>query len=261
MVYLRRLSVEQRLRHGLASDTLYMMYQPQVDETQKTVGLEALVRWQDEELGIVSPAEFVEVAEKSGLMVPLGRFVVETSMHEYSILREAAGRSLDLAINISVIQFRQPKFVESVLEALKVHNISPRELVLEITESLFMDDFEPVLTTIERLRGHGVRISMDDFGTGYSSLSLLRKLPLDELKIDKSFVDNILEDERAANMIRSIVAIAKSYNMELVAEGVEEEAQAQALTRMGCRRFQGYYFSRPKRLDKLKADLALEIGV
>jgi len=257
MAYLRRLSVEQRLRYGLASGSLYMVYQPQVNEAQKTVGLEALVRWQDEELGFVSPAEFVEVAEKSGLMVPLGRFVVETSIREYSLLRDVIGRSIDLAINISVIQFRQPDFVDTVLKALEVHDVSPGELVLEITESLFMSDFDKVLKTIERLRDYGIRISMDDFGTGYSSLSLLRKLPLDELKIDKSFVDTILEDEKAANMIRSIIAIAQSHSMELVAEGVEQEAQVRALTEMGCRRFQGYYFSRPQAVDSLKADLAL----
>ena len=260
MAYLRKLSVEQRLRYGLASGSLYMVYQPQVDETQKTVGLEALVRWQDEELGFVSPAEFIEVAEKSGLMLPLGRFVVETSIREYSLLREVIGRPIDLAINISVIQFLQPDFVDTVLRALKVHDVSPGELVLEITESLFMSDFDKVLKTIERLREHGIRISMDDFGTGYSSLSLLRKLPLDELKIDKSFVDAILEDEKAANMIRSIIAIAQSHSMELVAEGVEEEAQVRVLTEMGCRRFQGYYFSRPQVLDTLKTDPALAIG-
>ena len=138
--------------------------------------------------------------------------------------------------------------------------MSPGDLVLEITESLFMTDFDKVLKTIERLRDHGIRISMDDFGTGYSSLSLLRKLPLDELKIDKSFVDSILEDEKAANMIRSIIAIAQSHNMELVAEGVEEEAQARALTEMGCRRFQGYYFSRPQALESFRADPALNVG-
>jgi len=257
MAYLRRLSVEQRLRYGLASGSLYMVYQPQVDESNKTVGLEALVRWKDEELGFVSPAEFVEVAEKSGLMLPLGRFVVETSIREYSFLRGDVRRSMDLAINISVIQFRQPDFVDTVLAALHMHDVPPTELVLEITETLFMSDFEKVLRTIERLREHGIRISMDDFGTGYSSLSLLRKLPIDELKIDKSFVDTILESEKAANMVRSIIAIARSHNMELVAEGVEEEAQARALVDMGCRRFQGYFFSRPQALDGLRADPVL----
>jgi EAL domain-containing protein (putative c-di-GMP-specific phosphodiesterase class I) len=144
-----------------------------------------------------------------------------------------------------VIQFCQPGFVDTVLNALKTHDVSPSSLVLEITETLFMGNFEQVLQTICNLRNHGIRLAMDDFGTGYSSLSLLRQLPLDELKIDKSFVDGIVEDEKAANMVRSIVAIARSHNMSLIAEGVEEQAQAQALIKMGCLRFQGYYFSRP----------------
>ena len=243
--YLRRLNVEQRLRYGLASHALYMVYQPQVNDAGETIGLEALVRWQDEELGFVSPAEFVDVAEKSGLMIPLGNFVLDTSLREFRQLIDKVQLPLDLAINISVIQFCQPGFVDTVLNALKTHDVSPSSLVLEITETLFMGNFDQVLQTICDLRSHGIRLAMDDFGTGYSSLSLLRQLPLDELKIDKSFVDGIVEDEKAANMVRSIVAIARSHNMSLIAEGVEEQAQAQALIKMGCLRFQGYYFSRP----------------
>ena len=243
--YLRRLNVEQRLRYGLASHALYMVYQPQVNDAGETIGLEALVRWQDEELGFVSPAEFVDVAEKSGLMIPLGNFVLDTSLREFRQLIDKVKQPLDLAINISVIQFCQPGFVDTVLNALKTHDVSPSSLVLEITETLFMGNFDQVLQTICDLRSHGIRLAMDDFGTGYSSLSLLRQLPLDELKIDKSFVDGIVEDEKAANMVRSIVAIARSHNMSLIAEGVEEQAQAQALIKMGCLRFQGYYFSRP----------------
>ncbi|MCA0914488.1 putative bifunctional diguanylate cyclase/phosphodiesterase [Marinobacter nauticus] len=243
--YLRRLNVEQRLRYGLASHALYMVYQPQVNDAGETIGLEALVRWQDEELGFVSPAEFVDVAEKSGLMIPLGNFVLDTSLREFRQLIDKVQQPLDLAINISVIQFCQPGFVDTVLNALKTHDVSPSSLVLEITETLFMGNFGQVLQTICDLRSHGIRLAMDDFGTGYSSLSLLRQLPLDELKIDKSFVDGIVEDEKAANMVRSIVAIARSHNMSLIAEGVEEQAQAQALIKMGCLRFQGYCFSRP----------------
>ena len=243
--YLRRLNVEQRLRYGLASHALYMVYQPQVNDAGETIGLEALVRWQDEELGFVSPAEFVDVAEKSGLMIPLGNFVLDTSLREFRQLIDKVKQPLDLAINISVIQFCQPGFVDTVLNALKTHDVSPSSLVLEITETLFMGNFGQVLQTICDLRSQGIRLAMDDFGTGYSSLSLLRQLPLDELKIDKSFVDGIVEDEKAANMVRSIVAIARSHNMSLIAEGVEEQAQAQALIKMGCLRFQGYCFSRP----------------
>ena len=253
--YLRRLNVEQRLRYGLASHALYMVYQPQVNDAGETIGLEALVRWQDEELGFVSPAEFVDVAEKSGLMIPLGNFVLDTSLREFRQLIDKVQLPLDLAINISVIQFCQPGFVDTVLNALKTHDVSPSSLVLEITETLFMGNFGQVLQTICDLRSHGIRLAMDDFGTGYSSLSLLRQLPLDELKIDKSFVDGIVEDEKVANMVRSIVAIARSHNMSLIAEGVEEQAQAQALIKMGCLRFQGYCFSRPVAMADIRQKL------
>ena len=258
--YLRQLKVEQRLRYGLASNALSMVYQPQVDRNADIVGMEALVRWQDEMLGVVSPAEFVDVAEKSGLMVPLGRFVLETSIREFGELRPDLERPLDLAINISIIQFQQPDFVDHLMATLERHGVPASELVLEITETLFMSRFDQVLETLHRVRALGIRVSMDDFGTGYSSLSLLRRLPIDELKIDKSFVDGILDDEKAANMIRSIIAIAQSHNMELVAEGVEEEAQAAALVRMGCRRFQGYYFGKPGALDRIRERLAQKVG-
>jgi EAL domain-containing protein (putative c-di-GMP-specific phosphodiesterase class I) len=232
-----------------------MVYQPQVDAEGTPVGLEALVRWHDEELGDVAPSEFVEVAEKSGLMVPLGDWVLETSMREYSELRRALGAALGLAINISVIQFRQPDFVARVMATLARYGVAPQELVLEITETLFMSSFAQVVEKLTQLRAEGIRISMDDFGTGYSSLSLLRKLPIDELKIDKSFVDNILDDEKAHNMIESIVAIATSHHMELVAEGVEQKGQAETLVRLGCRRFQGYYFGRPMSMAEFRERL------
>lgn len=253
--YLRALTIEQRLRFGLASRILHMVYQPQVNQHGKVTGLEALVRWQDAELGFVSPAEFVGVAERSGLMIPLGQFVLGTSMYEFAQLSATTNQPLDLAINISVIQFCQPDFVDTVLATLKAHQVPATRLVLEITESLFMDNFQQVLKTVCELRTHGIRIAMDDFGTGYSSLSLLRQLPLDELKIDKSFVDAITDDERASNMIRSIVAIAQSHNMSLIAEGVEEQTQVEALIAMGCLRFQGYYFGRPAPIDDLKKRL------
>lgn len=252
MDYLRRLTVEQRLRQALAHGGLHMMYQPQLDERGKIVGMEALARWNDEELGVVSPAEFVEVAERSGLMLALGHFVLDTSLREYSSLRTELGHGVDLSVNISVIQFEHPDFVEGMLNLLKTYQVPPQELVLEITETLIMTNFDQVLQTIHRLRHEGIRLSLDDFGTGYSSLGLLRKLPIDELKIDKSFVDSLLDDDRAANMIQSIIHIARSHNMYVVVEGVESEVQANALFQMGCRRFQGYYFSRPEHLARVQ---------
>jgi diguanylate cyclase (GGDEF)-like protein len=258
MAYLRRIEVEQRLRVALSENALHMAYQPQVDSTGRVVGIEALLRWQDEQLGSVSPADFVEVAEKSGLMMQLGEFVIQTSLRDFRGLRSKVTQPVDLAINISVIQFTQPGFFDDVMSALETHDVSPRELLLEITETLFIDLFEQALETITKLRQAGVRISMDDFGTGYSSLSLLRKLPLDELKIDKGFIDCILEDQRAAKMIESIVLIAQSHDMELVAEGVEEQAQAEMLIRFGCQRFQGFYFSRPEAMSQIYERLRVQ---
>jgi len=243
--YIRRVQIEQRLRQALSLGQLSMVFQPQVDCAKAVYGYEALVRWYDEELGQVGPDEFVGVAESSGLMPVLGRFVMETSIREFSGFVGAQGDMRQLAVNISVLQFLQPDFANDVLSLLSRYAMSPKQLVLEITESLFISNFDDVLTVLNELRQHGVRVSMDDFGTGYSSLSLLRTLPLDELKIDKSFIDGLLGDHKAQNMVASIISIARSHQLELVAEGVETEGQYLALMAMGCTLFQGYYFGRP----------------
>lgn len=237
-----------------------MAYQPQVDAAGGLLGFEALARWQDEELGHVSPAEFVEVAEKSGLMVPLGAWVLDTSIREFSELRKVSGSFLSLAVNVSVIQFSQPDFIDQVLSALDRYQVSAREVVLEITETLFMSSFDMVVEKLKRLRSEGIRIAMDDFGTGYSSLSLLRRLPIDELKIDKSFVDGIPDDDKARDMIQSIAAITISHHMDLVAEGVEHKEQVDTLAGMGCNHFQGYYFGHPEPMDRIFAQLVQADG-
>lgn len=243
--YLRRVHIEQRLRGAMSEMHLYMAYQPQVDVRGRVVGVEALARWDDEELGYVPPNEFVEVAESSGLMVELGNYVLDRSLADFRKILDEVREPLELSVNISAMQFMQLGFAERVLSALKQYGVHPHYLTLEITETVFMSGFEQVIPTLEQLRAAGISLSMDDFGTGYSSLSLLRKLPIDELKIDKSFVDNIIDDEPARNMVESIIAIGKNHRMRLVAEGVEDKAQFATLVGMGCGRFQGYFFSRP----------------
>ncbi|MEH6356063.1 MAG: EAL domain-containing protein [Marinobacter sp.] len=243
--YIRRVQIEQRLRQALSLGQLTMVFQPQVDHVKVVYGYEALVRWYDEELGHVRPDEFVGIAESSGLMPALGRFVMETSIREFSEFVGAQGEMRQLAVNISVLQFLQPGFANDVLSVLSRYGLAPKQLVLEMTESLFISNFDDVLVVLNELREQGVRVSMDDFGTGYSSLSLLRTLPLDELKIDKSFIDGLLDDHKAQNMVASIISIARSHQLELVAEGVETEGQYLALMTMGCTLFQGYYFGRP----------------
>lgn len=243
--YLRRVHIEQRLRGAINQQRIYMMYQPQLDAASRVVGVEALARWNDEELGYVPPDEFVEVAESCGLIVELGNYVLDRSLADFRSILDQARTPLDLSVNISAMQFMQAGFGDLVLSELKKHGVHPQYLTLEITETVFISGFDQVLPVLEKLKDAGVSLSMDDFGTGYSSLSLLRKLPIDELKIDKSFVDNIIVDEPARNMVESIIAIGQNHRMRLVAEGVEDRAQFSALVAMGCGRFQGYFFSRP----------------
>lgn len=243
--YLRRVHIEQRLRGAINQGRIFMAYQPQLDADGRVVGVEALARWDDEELGYVPPNEFVEVAESCGLMMELGNYVLDRSLADFRTILDQARMPLELSVNISAMQFMQSGFAELVLSELQKHGVHPHYLILEITETVFMAGFDQVIPVLEHLRREGISLSMDDFGTGYSSLSLLRKLPIDELKIDKSFVDNIIDDESARNMVESIIAIGQNHRMRLVAEGVEEQAQFSTLVAMGCGRFQGYLFSRP----------------
>jgi len=249
--YLRRVHIEQRLRGAMEPNLITMAYQTQVDANGQVVGMEALARWYDKELGYVPPNEFVSVAEASGLMVQLGDYVLDHSLADFSGLPRSEEAPLELSVNISVLQIMQPGFAQAVLEKLDYHQVAPRELTLEITETLFMSGHTKILPVLHQLRTAGIRFSMDDFGTGYSSLSLLRTLPIDELKVDKSFIDHINADRQSRNMVESIVAIAHNHGMELVAEGVEHKTQADALIAMGCRRFQGFYFSRPMPIERV----------
>ncbi|WP_273428102.1 EAL domain-containing protein [Marinobacter sp.] len=258
--YLRRVHIEQRLRGALEPNLITMAYQTQVDAHGQVIGMEALARWHDNELGYVPPNEFVSVAEASGLMVQLGDYVLDHSLADFSLLPRSEEAPLELSVNISVLQIMQPGFAESVLDKLDYHQVAPSELTLEITETLFMSGHTKILPVLNQLRSVGIRFSMDDFGTGYSSLSLLRTLPIDELKIDKSFIDHINADQQSRNMVESIVAIASNHGMELVAEGVEHKSQADALIAMGCRRFQGFYFSRPVPIERVREQLATYVS-
>lgn len=245
IAYLRRVKIEERLAIALTNKTLSMVYQCQVDEQGKILAMEALVRWKDDELGMVSPAEFITIAEQSDLIYKIGDFVLERSISEFVTMQQHSNTSLELAINISVMQFKSGAFIPTLLRCLQTYDLAPQSIVLEITESLFMDNLDNVVDTIKSLKSQGIRFSMDDFGTGYSSLSLLRNLPIDELKIDKSFIDDILTDPKSNSMVQSIIAIANSHNLSVIAEGVEEQAQFDILVDIGCKRFQGYYFYKP----------------
>lgn len=249
--YLHKLVVEQQLRKGLDNNELFMVYQPQIDRSGKLYGVEALVRWQNEELGFVPPDQFISIAEASGLMPRLGEFVLRNSLQEVKQVQLDTGLEFHLSINVSVRQFMQANFMTLLLDAIEVSGLSKVFISLEITESLFIEDLDYILPLLQQIHDMGIQISMDDFGTGYSSLSMLRALPVDELKIDKSFVDNILNEDAARKMIQNIIAIGKNYEMAVLAEGVETQAQADLLARFGCDRFQGYLYAKPLKQDDL----------
>ncbi|WP_342616760.1 EAL domain-containing protein [Rhodoferax sp. GW822-FHT02A01] len=245
-----RAALEVELRGAVNSHQLALYYQPQVDGEGCLTGAEALVRWLHPARGLVSPAEFIPLAEETGLILPLGQWVLRTAcaqLAQWSVKPETA--LLSLAVNVSAKQLQQSDFVEQVLDALNLTGANPRRLKLELTESLMVSNVENTIKKMTALKAWGVGFSLDDFGTGYSSLSYLKRLPLDQLKIDQSFVRDILVDSNDTAIAKMIVALAESLGLSVIAEGVEIEKQRVMLEELGCRAYQGYLFSRPLALD------------
>ena len=240
------------LRAGLREQQFVVHYQPQVDAQRRMVGVEALLRWQHPERGVVDPSEFIPVAEETGLIVPLGHWVLEQACQQLALWSQTATTAgLSMAVNVSVRQFRDPDFVDTVMALIKKTGIRPQKLKLELTESLLADRMEVTLAKMGTLKALGVTLALDDFGMGYSSLSYLNRLPLNQLKIDKSFVADVSSDPRDAAISRAIIFLAHSMGLEVMAEGVETEAQMQFLAAQGCGYFQGYLFSPPLPIAQL----------
>jgi EAL domain-containing protein (putative c-di-GMP-specific phosphodiesterase class I) len=203
---------------------------------------------------MVSPAEFIALAEENGLILPIGQWVLETACTQLTAwAADPAFAHLTMAVNVSARQFKQPDFVDSVLTTLERTRANPQRLKLELTESMLVDDVEAIIAKMGALRAHGVSFSLDDFGTGYSSLAYLKRLPLDQLKIDQGFVRNIVTDSNDAAIAKMVVALAESMGLSVIAEGVELKAQADFLAHLGCHAYQGYFFSRPLPLEALEA--------
>ncbi|WP_444985726.1 EAL domain-containing protein [Halomonas mongoliensis] len=250
-----RARLEADLRQALPKGELRLYYQPQVDARGRPVGVEALLRWMHPVRGQVSPGEFIPLAEENRLIVAIGYWVLEQACRQLAAWAADPARSaLSLSVNVSPRQFREPDFVERVLECLETTGAPANRLKLEVTESLFLEGREEARERMLRLREYGVRFSLDDFGTGYSSLAYLKRLPLDQLKIDQSFVCDLLEDEASGAIVASTIALAQRLRLEVVAEGVENEAQRDWLLAHGCRTFQGYLFARPAPLEALELD-------
>ncbi len=249
---LDRLALQNDLRRALPNNELRLHYQPQVLANGRAFGLEALLRWQHPVRGPVSPAVFIELAEATGVIVPIGAWVLRTACMELMTFRAKLGsRDLGVAVNLSARQFQQPDLVEEVARVLEETGVPPAALELEITETAAMQDSDGTLATLRRLKDLGVKLSLDDFGTGYSSLSYLRRFPLDTLKIDQSFVRDLTRDAQAASIVHAIITMARSLGLRVVAEGVETAEQRELLRNYGCDLIQGYLISRPLPSDEL----------
>ncbi|KAF7599793.1 MAG: diguanylate cyclase [Candidatus Dactylopiibacterium carminicum] len=242
----KRSALESDLRHALVRNELQLYYQAQVDGAGRIVGAEVLLRWLHPERRPVPPSEFIPLAEETGLILHIGQWVLESACRQIKTWSEdEATRGLHISVNVSPLQFRQHDFVDQVLAALQLSGADPGRLKLELTETLVLDDIENSISKMHGIKKTGINFSMDDFGSGYSSLSYLTRLPLDELKIDKSFVLNLPGDYNDEVIAQTIITMGQSLGLNVIAEGVETEAQRAFLARHGCHAYQGYLFSRP----------------
>ena len=248
---LRRLQLEADLRRGIEEDQLELHYQPKVDiRSGELYGVEALVRWRREPGRLVYPDQFIGVAEESGLIVALGDRVLRSACDQLQAWH-ARGFDVSIAVNLSARQFFDGDLLRSADECLASRSIDPRYLTLELTESLLMQDAGAAVDMLHQLKATGPRISIDDFGTGYSSLSYLKTFPIDELKIDRSFIGEVLHDAKSRAIVSTVIYMAHQLGLKVVAEGVEEAAQLKFLAEIGCDAYQGYYFSRPVPAEEL----------
>ena len=246
-----RLHLENDLRQAIAGEQLRLFYQLQVDGQGRACGAEVLLRWQHPQRGMVSPGEFIPLAEASDLILPIGLWVLQGACQQlHAWAQQPHLAALSIAVNVSAKQFRQPDFVQQVCQAIATSGAPAQRLKLELTESVVLEEVENTIEKMAQLRALGVRFSMDDFGTGYSSLQYLKRLPLDQLKIEQGFVRDITNDSNDAAIVQTIIAMGRSLGLEVIAEGVETPAQHAFLSTHGCDLFQGYLFAKPQPIDQ-----------
>ena len=253
-----RAILEDELSKALANQQFHLYYQIQVDSSHRPLGAEALIRWTHPERGLVSPAQFIPLAEEMGLILAIGKWVMDTACAQLKAWQQdTLTRDLVLAVNVSAKQFNQADFVSQVRATAQRHSINPMRLKLELTEGLLLENIEGIIATMNALKEFGVQFSLDDFGTGYSSLQYLKRLPLDQIKIDQSFVRDIIVDSSDKAIVSTIIAMAHSLNLNVIAEGVETEDQQQLLLVSGCTCYQGYLFGKPMPIAQFEAMLKL----
>ena len=251
-----RAELEIELRKAVDKKQLHLHYQIQLNSVGTPLSAEALIRWVHPVRGLISPAHFIPLAEDTGLILPIGQWVLDTACAQlHSWQHEHFTQNLTLAVNVSAKQFHQKNFVALVKETVQRHSINPKLLKLELTESMLVENIEDIIVTMNALREMGIQFSLDDFGTGYSSLQYLKRLPLNQLKIDQSFVRELSSSSSDRAIVRTIVAMAESLNLNVIAEGVETEEQHTLLQDIGCNYYQGYLFGKPMPIEELDAML------
>jgi EAL domain-containing protein (putative c-di-GMP-specific phosphodiesterase class I) len=252
---MERLELEAALRHALERDEIVVYYQPIFDSATKIVAAEALVRWQHPERGLVAPFEFIGIAEENGMIVDIGRRVLETACREARAWRRTDGKPVIVSVNLSARQFGQQDLVRQVDEVLRTTGLPASQLCLEITESVAVHDIERTVATLAELKGLGVLLAIDDFGTGYSSLNYLKRFPVDMVKLDRGFVAGMENSKVDEAIIAAVVGLAEAIGLMVVAEGVETVSQREALAALGCNRIQGFLLARPSSLADFEARL------
>lgn len=252
--FLQNVTIDNKLKEAVFEQNFMMYFQPQYRTSDKILrGVEALIRWKDDNGKTIRPDIFIPIAEKNGTIVPIGTWVIEESVRIYAGWKKKFHYPLLMSLNVSAIQYKQPDFVDRVIEILEKYDVTPQEIELEITESILIDDFKEIVEKLVILRQKGIRISLDDFGTGYSSLSYLKGLPIDTLKIDKSFIDTIITDENTRIITESIIYMVKKLGFETIAEGVETQEQFDYLMAIDCDNIQGYYLGKPMPPEEVEA--------
>lgn len=251
--FLTNIEIETKLKEAVFSQNFMMNFQPQyMVHDKKLRGVEALIRWRDTDGKMISPSVFIPIAEKNGTIIPIGNWVIDESIKIFSAWKKNHKTDMILSLNISAIQYNREDFVDTILGSLKKYELEPSTIELEITESVLIENFKEVTEKLHLLRDYGIRISLDDFGTGYSSLSYLKGLPIDTLKIDKSFIDTITVDENTRVITETIIFMAKKLGYETIAEGVEKEEQFQYLNAMGCDCIQGFLLGKPGTVEEIE---------
>jgi len=251
--FLRNVEIENKLKEAIFNRNFEMYYQPQYHSGNKKLrGMEALVRWKEDDDHMVSPSLFIPIAEKNGTIIPIGSWVLDQSLKQFAEWKKIYTDPLIISINISSLQIMKKEFLDELLMVINKYGLDYTEVEIEITESVLIEDFDNVVDKLKALRDYGIRVSLDDFGTGFSSLSYLKNLPIDTLKIDKSFVDTVMIDSATRVITETIINMVKTLGLETIAEGVEQEQQYKYLHAVGCDIIQGYLFGKPGNVEEMK---------